>query len=79
MTQGGNMVRKTDIHTMISMRAMSLNRDIDLIAAMQRINRFFKTCRTIAQMQHRIELNGGYEKVAEIIATPYPYLVYRSK
>lgn len=79
ITQGGNMIRKTDIRTMIGMRAMSLNRDLDLIATMQRMNRFFKSCRTIAEMQHRIELNGGYEKVAEIIATSYPYLEYRIK
>ena len=71
-------MKKADIRVQLGLKMMSVDNTLTAAETTDRLDKFFKGCISIAEMQNRIKLNGGWDKTAAILAAT-PVRIWRKK
>lgn len=70
-------MRKSDIRVGLGMKIMERRRELTAAGCGDLLKKFFKGCRTTAEMEHRIKINGGYDCSADALAAT-PNRIWRT-
>ena len=71
-------MRKDQIRVTLGMKIMSRRKGLTANSCGDLLKKFFKGCRTTADMMHRVELNGGMDGSADAIAAT-PTRIWRTR
>lgn len=71
-------MRKADIRVGLGMKILERRKEMTAIGCGDLLKKVFKGCRTIADMEHRIKINGGYDCLADALAAT-PNRIWRTK